>query len=68
MQLATLLWPDDSAERAKHNLPQSLYQLRRLLGDNGSNDNLWFVATRQSSLSLISAFAFWLTNSASHLP
>jgi len=31
--LATLFWPDESDQNARNNLRQSLYQLRKLLGD-----------------------------------
>ena len=46
--LATLFWPDESESIAKKNLRQTLYQLRKLLGDNANQKEPFFHITHQS--------------------
>jgi DNA-binding SARP family transcriptional activator/predicted ATPase len=44
--LAALFWPDDPETVAKHNLRQSLYRLRQLLGDTTSQSEPYLLVTR----------------------
>ncbi len=42
--LASLLWPDVPERRARHNLSQALFNLRKVLGDGDSDDYLLITA------------------------
>lgn len=44
--LAALFWPEEPEAVAKKNLRQSLYQLRRVLGDAGSPDESYLLVSR----------------------
>ncbi|MAU08184.1 MAG: hypothetical protein CL607_00060 [Anaerolineaceae bacterium] len=46
--LATLFWPDDPESIARQNLRQSLYQLRKVLGDIDSTNEPYLLVTRSS--------------------
>ena len=46
--LATLFWPEEPDTVAKKNLRQSLYQLRRVLGDSGDEGTAFLHVTRQT--------------------
>lgn len=46
--LAALFWPDDPETVAKHNLRQSLYRLRQLLGDTTSQKEPYLLVTRST--------------------
>jgi predicted ATPase/DNA-binding SARP family transcriptional activator len=46
--LATLFWPEESEATARNNLRQSVYQLRRVLGDLENPDKPYLLATRQT--------------------
>ena len=46
--LATLFWPEESESNARNNLRQSLYQLRKVLGDLKSPDQPYLLVTRQT--------------------
>ena len=46
--LAALFWPDDPEKTAKRNLRQSLYRLRRLLGDMDAVERPFLLITRTS--------------------
>lgn len=46
--LATLFWPEETDAIAKKNLRQSLYQLRRVLGDSGEEETDYLHVTRQT--------------------
>ena len=47
--LATLFWPEESEQNARNNLRQSLYQLRKLLGDSDGPDQPYLLVTRQTA-------------------
>ncbi|MEM7801655.1 MAG: AAA family ATPase, partial [Chloroflexota bacterium] len=47
-ELATLLWPDESEGTAKHNLRQSLFRLRKVLGETESSDPPFFLINRST--------------------
>jgi DNA-binding SARP family transcriptional activator len=46
--LATLLWPLDNEASARNSLRQTLYELRKLLGDNASSPAPFLLVTRQT--------------------
>jgi predicted ATPase/DNA-binding SARP family transcriptional activator len=46
--LATLLWPEESDNDARNNLRQSLYQLRKVLGDLDNAGEPYLLVTRQT--------------------
>ncbi len=46
--LATLLWPADLESSARNSLRQTLYELRKLLGDRDDLDVPFFLITRQT--------------------
>jgi DNA-binding SARP family transcriptional activator/predicted ATPase len=46
--LAAMFWPDESEQNARNNLRQSLYRLRRLLGDANDGDAPYLLANSQS--------------------
>lgn len=46
--LATLFWPEESDKNGRNNLRQSLYQLRKLLGDLGEPEQPFLLVTRQT--------------------
>ncbi len=46
--LAAVFWPDESEANARHNLRQSLYQLRKLLGDLDEPTQPYLLVTRQT--------------------
>lgn len=45
--LATLFWPEETAENARNNLRQALFQLRQTLGDATSGDEAFLHVDRQ---------------------
>ena len=45
-ELAALIWPEDGPEEERHKLRQSLYALRRLLGQSPSDKNGFLLTTR----------------------
>jgi predicted ATPase/DNA-binding SARP family transcriptional activator len=47
-QLATLLWPLDAESSARNNLRQTLYELRKLLGDRDDLAKPFLLVTRQT--------------------
>ena len=46
--LATLFWPEESESHARNNLRQSIYQLRKVLGDLESPNEVYLLVTRQT--------------------
>ena len=46
--LATLFWPDETDKNASNNMRQSLYQLRKLLGDLDNPDQPFLLVSRQT--------------------
>ncbi len=46
--LAAVFWPDESEQNARNNLRQSLYQLRKLLGDLDEPVQPYLLVTRQT--------------------
>ncbi|UCC51871.1 MAG: tetratricopeptide repeat protein, partial [Anaerolineaceae bacterium] len=46
--LATLFWPEESESNARNNLRQSIYQLRKILGDLEKPDEPYLLVTRQT--------------------
>ena len=46
--LMALFWPDESEQNARNNLRQSLYQLRKLLGDTKNGEEAHLTVTRQT--------------------
>ena len=46
--LATLFWPEESESNARNNLRQSIYQLRKVLGDLESPGEVYLLVTRQT--------------------
>lgn len=44
--LATMFWPDEPEASATHNLRQSLYRLRRLLGDDDAQEQPFLLVSR----------------------
>ena len=52
-QLAGILWPDYTEASARKNLRNTLYRLRRAVGED-------YVAAERSSISFNTAAAYWL--------
>ncbi|MCA9969327.1 MAG: hypothetical protein KC425_03880, partial [Anaerolineales bacterium] len=46
--LAALFWPEEAEANARNNLRQSLYQLRKLLGDLATSAQPYLLVTRQT--------------------
>lgn len=66
--LAALFWPDDPETVAKHNLRQSLYRLRQLLGDTTSQKEPYLLVTRSTvQFNATSEYAVGVTTFHSHL-
>ena len=66
--LAALLWPDQSETVAKQNLRQSLYRLRRVLGDADSKDEPYLQVTRSTiQFNAASAHTLDVTDFLAHL-